>query len=465
MKRNYLRTIFAFTLFFVYNYSFSQNSLSDDNQTIQINKPICEIPAVEDVSDFSIQRRESVIEKMEGRSSNPCSSFIVSYNGFPPDLFGGPGEAQIAFQFAVDIWASLVDSPVPIRVNANFAPAAATNLGSASPAFYEELPGGPTNPFAQILYPAALYEKLIGEDSDGALGQSVDITCNFNSNRNDWYFGLDANPPSNRFDFVTVVLHELGHGLGIAGFGVELNNGEIAIRRDQSGFSVSASSNHVSIWDTYVDGFEFNFGDPLNPDTPPILDEARYPDPTTPSNTQLRDQLTGENLSINAPIALSQNGGDQPRTYAPTTFNGGSSYSHLDEATFNGTPHALMTPFSAFGEANHDPGNIILGFMEDMGWTLCQGSLSTNNFSIEAVKISPNPFTESLTITLPPQLTTQEFNFSIVDINGRVVLSEIINRNNEITISNLSSLDEALYFLNIESKSSDLRITKKIIKQ
>ena len=165
-------------------------------------------------------------------------------------------------------------------------------------------------------------------------------------------------------------------------------------------------------------------------------------------------------------MAVAQNGGVSPKTYAPSTFNGGSSYSHLDEDTFNNTPHALMTPFSARAEANHDPGNIILGFMEDMGWILCQGSLSTNDFALDDLKVSPNPFTNTITIELPPQIANQEFDISMVDINGRIVLntnSTVVN--GEITISNLSNLKNALYFLNIKSKSSDLSITKKIIKQ
>ncbi|MCK7534680.1 MAG: hypothetical protein MZV63_28610 [Marinilabiliales bacterium] len=33
-----------------------------------------------------------------------------------------------------------------------------------------------------------------------------------------WYFGTDGNTPELLYDFVTVVLHEIGHGLGFTGF-------------------------------------------------------------------------------------------------------------------------------------------------------------------------------------------------------------------------------------------------------
>ena len=37
------------------------------------------------------------------------------------------------------------------------------------------------------------------------------------TNEPDWYFGTDGNTPAGDFDFVTVVMHELAHGLGYAG--------------------------------------------------------------------------------------------------------------------------------------------------------------------------------------------------------------------------------------------------------
>ena len=144
----------------------------------------------------------------------------------------------------------------------------------------------------------------------------------------------------------------------------------------------------------------------------------------------------------------------------------GTSYSHWDESTFNATETALMTPFLGPGEDIYDPGNVTLGFMEDMGWTLCQGSLSTNDFALDDLKVSPNPFTNTITIELPPQIANQEFNISIVDINGRVINNiESKIRSGEVRISNLNNLDKSIYFLKIESTTSDISITKKIIKK
>lgn len=65
-----------------------------------------------------------------------------------------------------------------------------------------------------------------------------------------------------------------------------------------------------------------------------------------------------------------------------------------------------MTLRSGTGEANHDPGTISLSFMEDMGWTPCQGSLSTPDFTASDFRISPNPFNGQVTIELPNRLTS-----------------------------------------------------------
>ncbi|MBT8245249.1 MAG: T9SS type A sorting domain-containing protein [Winogradskyella sp.] len=440
--------------------SISQNS--NVNTAIIVDTPICDMPPSEINNKFYVPRQEFVKQRMNDDSSrNSCSTFIVNYSGFP---LGSP--ERDAFQFAIDIWESLLDSDVPIRVNAAFNPPSDpedndTNLGSASPAFYMEVPGL-TNPNASVLYPGALFEKLTGQDSDGPTGESIDITCRFNSLKSNWYFGTDGNTPQNQLDFVSVVLHELGHGLGVAGFGIEFpaNSGTGNIRRDASGFSVSESSNHVSVWDTYIEAQAPGF--PITKEL--VIDESEFADPSVVMFNAFRGG-SNSTLSCNSPLAVLANGGNEPRTYAPATFRPGSSYSHWDEAEFNNTPNALMTPFLNAAEAVHDPGNITLGFMEDMGWSLCQGSLSTNNFVLENIKISPNPFTESITISLPLEVANQQFDVTIVDINGRIVSRSSEATNGKIVVKNLENLKSALYFLTIKSKTSDLSITKKIIKQ
>ena len=134
-----------------------------------------------------------------------------------------------AFQYAADIWGSILDSPVTIYIQSSFTPLACTataaTLGSAGPiqVFRDfpnaELPGH--------WYHVALANKLAGFDlSPGPNGTSADdIIARFNSNLGQptclpgsgWYYGFDANHGT-KIDLVTVLLHEFGHGLGFSGF-------------------------------------------------------------------------------------------------------------------------------------------------------------------------------------------------------------------------------------------------------
>ena len=80
-------------------------------------------------------------------------------------------------------------------------------------------------------YPVALANALAGsdidpggDDIDATFNSSIGTTCPFPSV---WYYGLDGNAGSN-IDFVSVLLHELGHGLGFLTF-VDLASGAKAL--------------------------------------------------------------------------------------------------------------------------------------------------------------------------------------------------------------------------------------------
>ena len=63
------------------------------------------------------------------------------------------------------------------------------------------------------------------------------------------------------------------------------------------------------------------------------------------------------------------NGGRPARLYAPGTFNGGSSYSHLDDATYRaGNRNSLMTHALGDGETIRTPGPIASAVLRTTGW-------------------------------------------------------------------------------------------------
>jgi hypothetical protein len=137
----------------------------------------------------------------------------------------------IAFRHAADIWAATLDSPVTIIVRANFDPLGPGILGSAGPSFvFSDFPGlgvgfYPGAEFPATWYGGALADKRAGVDLAALEGAPNlrDISARFSSNF-DFYLGLDNNHGAQN-DLVTVVLHELGHGLNFLTF-VDANTGQ-----------------------------------------------------------------------------------------------------------------------------------------------------------------------------------------------------------------------------------------------
>lgn len=127
-----------------------------------------------------------------------------------------------AFQRAAEIWGATLTSTVPILVRASWpalsCDATSAVLGSAGPrSVHANFSGAPQT---GAWYHQALANKLNGTD----LGTLEDINAQFNGNLGQpgcltgrfFYLGLDGNAPANTINFLTVLLHELGHGLGFS---------------------------------------------------------------------------------------------------------------------------------------------------------------------------------------------------------------------------------------------------------
>ena len=135
------------------------------------------------------------------------------------------GEQRLnVFRAAADRWQNSLDLKVDIRVAAQFKPISTCTettgiLGQASPIAYKH--SFAAAPQQNVWYPIALANQLSGQDLEPTLD---DILTQFNSSvDNDnclgtrsWYYGLDRNHGDD-FDLYVVVLHELGHGLGVSG--------------------------------------------------------------------------------------------------------------------------------------------------------------------------------------------------------------------------------------------------------
>ncbi len=142
------------------------------------------------------------------KSGQNKSDFIVKYGLFPSD-----GKAKEAFEYAVSIWEQIIESDIPIHINANWRTMNDNILGSAGPTDY--FSNFEYAPRKNRYYPVSVVEKITKTEINGSTSADIDATFNKEIK---WYYGTDGNTPDQLYDFVTVVLHEIGHGLGFTGF-------------------------------------------------------------------------------------------------------------------------------------------------------------------------------------------------------------------------------------------------------
>ncbi|MGZ4713479.1 MAG: hypothetical protein ACXVJZ_14915 [Acidimicrobiia bacterium] len=286
------------------------------------------------------------------------------------DGFNANPAARAAFQAAVGIWRTQLTSSVPIAIDASFAPLASGVLGSAGP-HTSVRTAGTVLPLVNHWYPIALANSILGYDADPA---DPDIEAQFSSAFPDWYFGTDGHPGVGQADFETVVLHELGHGLGFGG-----------TMRVLGGLgSWGAGTGYPAVYDHFTTSNGTR-----------LLNFTNY-------SAALASALQTTSVRFAGPNATTANGGVAPPLYAPNPWQQASSYAHLDEAAYPaGNPDSLMTPAIGPGESIHAPGPVALGLLKDLGWSLAadtrggyvlDGFGGIHRFSIGA---SPRPPTVS----------------------------------------------------------------------
>ncbi|MGL5060288.1 MAG: FG-GAP-like repeat-containing protein, partial [Microcoleus sp.] len=270
----------------------------------------------------------------------PPATFNVTYNGLPP-------QAQAAFDYAVNIWKNLISSPVPITIQVNWAPPiSAQNLAQATTNFTtSSSPQAIPNTF----YPAALANSFAGSDLDTG---NPDFVINFNNSRTDLYFGTNGQTPANQFDFVSVALHEIGHGLGFSGR-MEVVNGQ-----GRWGYTAQGVPTGIPrIFDRLT----------VNGSGQSLINTSLFPNPST----ALANQLTSNSVFFNGANATIANGNNNPKLFAPNPWVNNSSYAHFDESTYPaGNRNSLMTPNLNPAEAVHNPGSVTLGLLKDSGWAV-----------------------------------------------------------------------------------------------
>lgn len=155
------------------------------------------------------------------------------------------GEQRLeAYKHVLQIWDANLDINTQIVVQASFAALACTatggTLGSAGAMNVFRDFDGPS--FPSTWYAGALANNLAGMDLNGSEPDpgllqppfNDEIVTFFNANVGQpgcledtaWYYGFENDPPPGAIDFISVLTHEVGHGLGFQTFSDE-STGEL----------------------------------------------------------------------------------------------------------------------------------------------------------------------------------------------------------------------------------------------
>lgn len=290
-------------------------------------------------------------EMLRKSQNQQAIDFQVDYEG------GWPQEAIEAFEHALDIWSAHISSTVSVRIVANWTALSGNTLGSAGPTTIFQIPEGEPNTWYPIAQASAISGRDLVAESPGV---THDIRVSINSEFSTWYFGTDAETPEGQIDFVTVALHEIGHGLGFLGSVSADESDEIA----QWGFSNDPDPPVPLIYDRFV----------IDEDAESILNENKYPNPSNELYRLVTGEFNGVFFSGEQASSTFQ---DLPiPLFSPDPWRQGSSYSHLDQLTFSNTENALMRPRIGSAFAMHSPGPVTCGMFSDASWPLSGGCLS-----------------------------------------------------------------------------------------
>lgn len=293
---------------------------------------------------LGVQATQIVISNLDGAGEGFNDATVVTPVGGNPGTTLGQQRLNV-FEHAAKLWEAVVGSSVTIVVDAKFDPLTCSStqgvLGSAGPvSIFYNFPNVPIN---NTWYPASLANSLANSD----LSAGADISATFNSaidnnnnclNNTNWYYGLDGNRPGGTIELLTVVLHEIGHGLGFATF-VDISTGTRFNNRNDTFMLNLEDHSAGQTWNQLTDAGRL---------------ASAIDDP----------DLHWVGPNVTALIASYTGGVNQGhiRMHAPGTLSQGSSVSHFSKAL---TPDELMEPSDTGPKSG--PG-LALPLLQDIGW-------------------------------------------------------------------------------------------------
>jgi hypothetical protein len=262
-----------------------------------------------------------------------------------------PAEVVATFQLAGVLWSRYLVTTVPVVVELRWRQLGPKVLAHALPSHL--VLGEPGLPRADLLYPVALANQLAGRDltpgpclagsPPPGSPETADLVIEVNSGVGAWHTELHHHVPPDRLELLSVALHEMAHGLGLASSA----DGAGPLGRIGRRYGGEVIPN---VYDRHL----VRASDSLRLTA---LDDPR----------ELAAALRSGDVHFDGRAARAVHGGSVP-LHAPEQWDRGSSISHLDPHVFDGTEHMLLRPGARFGVAAR-PSRLVVAMLDDLGWT------------------------------------------------------------------------------------------------
>jgi hypothetical protein len=312
-------------------------------------------------------------------------------------------QRQNVIHFAARLLEQVIDSSIPITIDAEFdslsCNASAATLGYGGPSTNHFGNSGSSYPFANTYYPQALANSINGFDlntvrSDMTLSFNSDIDNNNNclDNRN-WYYGLDGGASIQDIDFLSVVLHEILHGIGFSTL-TNRSTGQRLNNRDDIFIRMLEDHSTGLTWQQMTDA-ERAASATGDPDL----------------------HWIGSNVQANITNLNAGTSQGHVKMHAPSIFNVGS-VSHFSQSA---EPFELMEPFIGQGT---DSIGLAKALLQDIGWTTSAGDnpVIADIGNVEIINSSPTSIDFALldndTDIAAVNMSASSSDTSIIENNG-----------------------------------------------
>ena len=305
-----------------------------------------------------------------------------------------PDSVKYVMEEATKIWGGIISSRIPIKIKVSWEDLTAKTLAvTGSERVYKNFRNAPQ---ADVWYPSALANAISGQTLNK---DYFDIIIKINKNTQ-WKYNYQLLVEIGKFDLLSVLLHELTHGLGfVSSFDVT--------ETDKIKWGIE---NLPIIYDKYL----------INDLDQELVNNRFFSN----DSQELKKAVTEERVFFK--IEQGDYGRRRPQLYTPKDFSNKGSLSHLtDRPIFvMDANDKLMYPGLSMGDRFQYPGKGIIAILFQIGWKI-------NDYEFEhdypepedlnPLTVYPNPSNEAVTMSVYGYESGKGNEYSILDIYGRTV--------------------------------------------